>query len=603
MRRTCLAIGLGAALTLHAGAALAQTGRHTFLPPLWLEQLRASLEHLDGNRVAMPDPARWPLAPMPEDETPRMILFSGMKPGYLADHAEQAASWGFRGYLFGVGNWNADVWAVDGDAETRGADDAFFREVRECNRKCAEVGIDSNCLKISFGSHLPDWFDDAEWADLTERWRQLAICARDTGCAGVAQDWEYIGDQYHLDFEGYDYTKYNEDELRRKVTQRMRDAMGAMLDEFPEMVFFTLPENVLIFPASLCDDMYQGVLEAMAQRKAPGGTHLMIEFTYLARDPVWLIAYAARIRQLMDRALRGTAQEYWRSHCTIAEAGWPLGTWVPKGQLRALGPGLKSGNYSAAQFRTQVAAMRMACPRYTWVYGPRSAWWQMPAADVERYGASAADAEPAVPDLDAYRAAIAQPRAVANPALQRLAECVRTQPLCDMREMLALVDDWWIIGPFANPDRKALELAYPPESDRALGHPQPGLSGPVRWTRHHTTDPLGVVDLGALYGETQAVAFALCYVHADRETQVQVRLASNDESAVWLGRDQVWVRREASRVRCVDADIAPVTIPKGTTPLLVKACNRGRAWEFCLRLTDAWGLPLQGVRCTADPNG
>ena len=597
MRRIGVMVAL--LLGLHLSTA-ARAGGRTVLPTMWLDQLRVSCEHLDGYRWAMPDPARWPLQPMPAADTPRMLLFSSLPPTYLADNARQVASWGFKGFILHVGSWNADVWAVDGDPATRGAEDKFLQQVRECNRRCAAVGIDSNVLKISFDHHLPDWFDDAAWAEITERWRQLAICARDSGCVGVAQDWEYIADQYSLNYPGYDFTRYTPEQLRRKVRERMRTAMAAMLDEFPTMVFFTLPENVIIFSNSLSDDMHQGALEAMAERHAPGGMHLMVEFTYLERDPVWLIAYALRMRQLMERALSAAAREYWRSHCTIAEGGWPLGAYPTPDQLPALACGVKSANYSAAQFRAQVAAMRMACPRYTWVYAPGSAWWQYAPDEVARYGGAEGDSAPTVPDIDAYRRAIAEPRAIANPALQRLAARIRSRPLCDARKTLGLIVEWWIIGPFDNRDKKGLRVTYPPEEKIALGASHPGLGGAVRWTRHRVTDPLGVVNLGALLGEVPAVGYAMCYVHAERTVSAQLRLASNDESMVWLGGKSVWVRDRTSRVRNIDADIVPITIPKGTSPLLVKVCNRGRAWEFCVRLTDHWGLPLKGVRCTAD---
>jgi hypothetical protein len=581
---------------LQMGVA-AQSEPKSVMPAARLEQARFELEHLDGDRNAMPDPARWPLSPTPATDAPRMLLFSSLSPAYLADHAAAVAKWGFRGFLLAAGSWNTDVWAVDGNPATRGPDDTFFRQVRECNRRLRAVGVDSNCLKISFDHHLPDWYDDAAWADLTERWRQLAIFARDTGCVGVAQDWEYVADQYALSYAGYDFSRYTEAELRAKVRERMRTAMGAMLEEFPAMVFFTLPENVLFFPTSLCNDMYQGVLEAMAARKAPGGLHLMVEFTYLERDPVWLIAYAMRVRELMDRVLSGAAREYWRSHCTIAEGGWPIGPCISGAEYAGLPYGGKTANYSAGQYRGQAAGMRMASPRYTWVYASSSGWWRYSADDMARYGGTAEDAAPTVPDVDAYRQATADTRVIANATLRQLSRCVQSRPMGDARQLLGMIDEWWIIGPFDSPDKKGLATSYAPERELDLSASYAGLSGEVRWQKYRTEDLLGVVDLGALLGEDRAaVAYAVCWVHADRATRGQVRVSSNDEAAVWLDGKPVWVRNEATRVRNIDADIAPVTIPAGTHPLLVKICNRGKTWEFCLRLTDNWGLPLAGVQ-------
>jgi hypothetical protein len=53
----------------------------------------------------------------------------------------------------------------------------------------------------------------------------------------------------------------------------------------------------------------------------------------------------------------------------------------------------------------------------------------------------------------------------------------------------------------------------------------------------------------------------------------------------------------------LDRDLVPVQLPRGTTPLLIKVTNGLRNWGFVLRLTDAQGRPLKGVRLRLEPAG
>jgi hypothetical protein len=45
-----------------------------------------------------------------------------------------------------------------------------------------------------------------------------------------------------------------------------------------------------------------------------------------------------------------------------------------------------------------------------------------------------------------------------------------------------------------------------------------------------------------------------------------------------------------------------VTIPAGTTPILLKVCQTKGNWGFYFRITDASGQPLRGVRFSTSPN-
>jgi hypothetical protein len=69
---------------------------------------------------------------------------------------------------------------------------------------------------------------------------------------------------------------------------------------------------------------------------------------------------------------------------------------------------------------------------------------------------------------------------------------------------------------------------------------------------------------------------------------------------VWLGGTLVHeYPREGSAI--LDRDIVPVTVPKGTTAILVKACNGELNWGFVFRITDASGTPLPDITYSVRP--
>jgi len=46
-----------------------------------------------------------------------------------------------------------------------------------------------------------------------------------------------------------------------------------------------------------------------------------------------------------------------------------------------------------------------------------------------------------------------------------------------------------------------------------------------------------------------------------------------------------------------------VTLPAGTSPVLIKVCNGEGQWGFVFRITDAEGRPLPNLRYCLSPAG
>ena len=125
-------------------------------------------------------------------DRPRTLLFCPMQPDYLRDTALHWQRVGFNGFIISVGGWGTDIWARDGDPETRGRDDRYLKQFLAANIITRSHGGGWNFPKISFSQHLPDWFDDDAWKPIIENFRQFGRFARMSGSPGFALDIEYI---------------------------------------------------------------------------------------------------------------------------------------------------------------------------------------------------------------------------------------------------------------------------------------------------------------------------------------------------------------------------------------------------------------------------
>lgn len=87
------------------------------------------------------------------------------------------------------------------------------------------------------------------------------------------------------------------------------------------------------------------------------------------------------------------------------------------------------------------------------------------------------------------------------------------------------------------------------------------------------------------------VAYAWTSVHADAETEAELRIGTDDDARVFLGDELVYAF-DGARHAWEEQDTVPIRFAAGANPLLVKVCNRDSDWRFNLRITDAEGRSL-----------
>lgn len=563
---------------------------------------------------------------------PKTILFSAGPEHIIAD-AEEWARRGVSAFFldFVAREWSSDIWARDGKPWTIGESDETFQQAKKASAICRRIGSET-FLKVAF-DHPFEWFNDVAWQRIDNNFRQFAVFARDSGCAGLALDIEYVGEQYAFDWDGYDDANVTRKDLVAKIRQRMTRVMQVLYDEFPNMVFLTFPEEGL----SLGTHVHAAWIEEAARRDAPGGVHYCTESTYVRPNIRYMFGHAWACNALFNRILSDRARQYWAKRCSIAAGVWPFGADRSTSH---------SPQMSIEEFRQGFAGSLMMSRRYNWLYSHNS-------RDV-LIGRQLDKVEKGV-DAKAYHRVIADRQIVTTPKYVALAKRLRRLELADYAKDLDLVPvpmllgprdvpmiqlgrsgaysagqrevfwqaaldyfngqdvdfkrrfgtrtHWMLIGPFANKGATFAghRAVYPPERTIDLAGACDGLSGSVRWIEHRQPGPHASVDLTKVFKPTEYVcAYALCYVTSPRDVAAQIRVGTNDSGKVWLGGKLVLdYPYEGGAV--LDREIIPVTIPKGTTPILIKICNGVLNWGFVFRITDTAGRPISDLQFSVSP--
>ncbi len=565
----------------------------------------------------------------PDPERVRTIMFIYVPPDYFGDNAEHFADIGIEGAMFGkiMRDWDVDIWRVpakyapgaeSADGRIVGYENPVFQKCRRMNEQSRAAGVTFNSIKTALRHPLPDWFDDEGWGTLLENYRQLAVFARDAGFAGVTLDIEYINQTYELGYEAWQQPGYPRAQMREKARERGYQMLATMLDEFPDMIHWHLPQTTLVY-GPLATDLVVGMISAMAERDSPGGFHMCTEGTYLETDPRSVVDHCRMVEQSVVRALEEHTDtqtlDYWRERCTINPGLWPLGVSrtiydaagvklghggsYEKSSDRLVGSRAdKSDNYSVAEFRGQYGAARMVSRRYIWIYGHNSVFWRMTPEELARYeGSQERDALPLDDEVEGYMDVIRADRIIDDDALREYAESVRNG---EHPQFPGFSSEWWHVGPFPNGPGE-FPVAYGPEQEIDLDARYPaigefeGVGDVVAWRRTDAVSD-GYVDLIANIGDYDAcTAYSVAWVECDRPTAAVFRVGTNDYGAVFVNGEEVYMNvREHTAV--MDAEAFVVHLPAGRSSVMVKTGNTGGNWGFYLRITDAAGRNVDGLR-------
>lgn len=171
----------------------------------------------------------------------------------------------------------------------------------------------------------------------------------------------------------------------------------------------------------------------------------------------------------------------------------------------------------------------------------------------------------------------------------------------DVRD--TLIQDWYLVGPFPNPDMSGFDTAFPPEQGPVdLGATYDGVNGAkVGWKRirpagQPPVGPAGMVNLMPHFNpNTWVTAYAYTRVVSDRERTATLLAGSDDSITAWVNGEKV-LANKAMRAVGLDQERVPIRLREGENTVLLKIDQAGGGWGFVARLADEWGLPLtEGV--------
>ena len=568
------------------------------------------------------------------------LLFAYIPPDYVTDNVERFSEMGVSGFMMGdiMYTWDSDIWAQPGGwftpsrAPVVGNQNRLFASCRRMNEVCRQYGITENSIKVAYRNHLPDWFDEIGWMVARLRMRQCAIFAHDAGFAGVTFDYEYIREQYRLDWPAYIEAGYDSDSLRVMARQRGYEIMSTMLAEFPGMKTWIMPESTH-GQGPLIAEYILGMLAAAAERDAPGGMHLSIEGTYQMTDPQEIIHfthfqdYIVRSISRHDEASAqfslppGALLDYWQRRGTVAPGLWPLGYMREirdaegnvlgySGRESVFGNRVvgsyqdKGPNYSVDDFRRQYAAARSISRKYVWIYCHGSVFWQLTPQEHARLRGKESDVLPMADNVAEYEAVLRERQEFDDPAFRRTTDLMRTGQF-DITGW-GYPDRWWTLKPFPTPDSAiAADVLRQDESiSDVLNEVHTTSTGDTLFWEPYDVTPSRYVNLaGWLDQDTRAFGYAVAEIDAPEATSAWLRFGSNGLDRVWINgrlvheiRGERWPKEDRDRVR--------INLAAGRNTVVVKSGAERILWDFFtwwgfyLRITDVDGNEIPGPRWT-----
>ncbi len=547
---------------------------------------------------------------------PITILFSASPDQIIADAElwkKQGVDAFFLDYV--AREWSSNIWDTDKKPWTIGEEDETFQKTVLANKICKELGMQT-FLKIAFDHYL-DWFSDIQWENVLHNFRQFAWFAKNSGCTGMALDIEYIGEQYHFGWHGYDYSKFSKENLIQKVQQRSKEIINCLTDTFPEMVFLTFPEQG--FTLGLI--IHLTWIEELAKKNSPGGFHYCLEHTYRLKNPDEIITYIYGIDKLFTNLLSPTAQKYWKEKCSIAPGIWPFGFDYDSGHK----PG-----YSPEELQLVYSLHLSISKTYNWIYS-HNCYEQLLGREEDKFESDA----PLQNYLKVFKEKTPchspeyitkinllkernyeeltkltqinitvlpfgpseEPRIILlptnkmptfNDTLWNYAIKYLQGKDIDYQKIFNPITEWKISEPYSKSSFKEThDSQFPPEVDLGL----------VDWFDHKLPQGRISINFIDLFGKKeQTCAYAKFSFTIEKEqTELQLRTGYNDAIKIWLIKDNqkeliYEFFGEASVIP--DSIVIPLNLSPQTYTILVKVTNNKNQWGITMRLTDLQGNPF-----------
>jgi hypothetical protein len=543
-------------------------------------------------------------------EIPKMICYAMSPNGYLNDHAADIAKI-YDGFYFSIGTWDAGTLqslGVDGQPPR----DSQWLKMAEKNLVALrKAGVTENFLTVCFGQDdewpSPKTLLSAEYTKkIVDHFTAIARTARDLKFRGLCIDVEYPYPRYNIDHPIYTYEGYTVEDILKAAKQQGRQTMAAILDQFPEAAIILLPGDIHGRPIGR--QVQLGYLEMMAERHAPGGLHMGVEFTYCMRDPITDILTARAQDVSLPTLVSDKVLEYWKAKCTIAPGVWPLHMIETGGKDYVIRPWKEE----IADLRQQLIRLRSVSKKYLWTYSGNASWYLHTPALEKKYGLKKQNLVRPDIDLKDWHRILQERITVTSGPMKQWVDYLRAydrgeitdQGLCDLA---GTPGHWLVLGPLGNPRTKpqfaASKAFFEPINPDIIWH---GKKGVVRWYDYANMDPRGILEVRAIFDNRDtddAACHFVSYIYSDKEQTGYLNYGWDDGMICYLDKEVIfdesnypvrghgWMFQD----RYAFEKRVPVTLKKGKSQLSLHSLNSHGSWIFSVRFTDADGYPLPGL--------
>ena len=159
------------------------------------------------------------------------------------------------------------------------------------------------------------------------------------------------------------------------------------------------------------------------------------------------------------------------------------------------------------------------------------------------------------------------------------------------------VQDWYVIGPFPNPDRVNLRRKFPPESVVDLDATYVGKDGrTIKWefmqTRNSTPKESWRTDGKAEIVPDNAEEYGIWYAYAEVFSDVAcdrwIAVGSDDRSDIWVNDAPVWGSSNKLKQWRIDEGYRRIRLNKGRNRILARIENGWHAlgWSVSIALDE-----------------
>lgn len=198
------------------------------------------------------------------------------------------------------------------------------------------------------------------------------------------------------------------------------------------------------------------------------------------------------------------------------------------------------------------------------------------------------------------RQILAQRQKTRDAALQTLRTAQARDP--------GAIREWLLLLPIPVPEHegaKALDVElYPGEQQlrpKAGDHLRVGETQ-LSWRAVHQENH--ILDFNAIVGymANQSAAYAICYIESEQQqTDLRLLVGSDDQSRIYLNGSPVFESRYKRGFIEDENVVEGIQLNAGKNVLWLKVINVYSEWKASVRLTDARGQPVPGIRITLTP--